>query len=128
MKRGHVQTIKDILDSVLDGKCGALLALDILEVINELQPELDNINKVKEKLIKEYAIMNDNGNMLTKKLDDGNEVYDFGENEEKINIEMLNLMESDIEIKSQINSKNFDNDVKIEPIKLKILYDLKILA
>jgi hypothetical protein len=128
MKRGHVQQITEILNPILDGKCGALLALDILNVINELQPEVDNVNKVKERLIKEYAIMNEDGTMLIKKLDTGEEIYDFQDNEEKINMEMAELMESEFEIKSQINMKNFDNDVKIEPIKLKLLYDFNLLV
>jgi hypothetical protein len=127
MKLGQIQYIADTLNPILEGKCGALLALDILGVINEIQPELEKINTVKQKMVEDYALKDEEGNYINIKLENGQEGYEFGDNSEKVNDEMFKLMNSEVDISSKIDISNFDNDVKIEPLRLKYLHDLEVL-
>ena len=128
MKLGNVQQALDILNPLLQEKCPVKLSLDILDVLNAIQPEMEKINKVKENLVNQYALVDEEGNKRTKLAMDGQEVYDFGENEEKINDEMMVLMNTDCDISAQINVDNFEDNAKIEPLKLKMLYDLGLLS
>lgn len=128
IKLGNLQTVMNILNPLFEEKCPVKLSLDILNVTNAIQPELDKIEKVKERIIDQYAIIDENGNKKTKLLDNGNEIYEFGENAEKVNEEMFILMETEVEIDKKIDVNNFSEDSRIEPIKLKILHDLGLIV
>lgn len=128
MKLGHIQQAMDILNPLLEVQCPVKLSLDILNILNELQPEQEKINKIKQNLITQYSILDDEGKAKTKTDPYGNEIYDFAENEEKISQEIITLMDTEVEIESKIDADNFDKETKIEPIKLKILYDLGLLC
>lgn len=127
MKLGNLQGILDLLNPIIEEKCPVKLSLDILGVINEIQPELDKIDKIKKTLVEQFKLVDENGKEITKIDENGNEIYDFGENEEKVNEEIKTLMETEIEIDTKIDINNFDSNIKIEPIKLKILHDLNLL-
>lgn len=127
MKLGNLQAITEILNPLLEEKCPVKLSLNIMDVINEIQPELEKVNKVKQNLIDQYSIKDEEGKVKTRVDENGSELYDFGENETKVNEEMLVLMNTDVEIDSKIEIDNFSEDLKIEPVKLKILYDLGLL-
>jgi hypothetical protein len=127
MKLGNIQQAMEILNPLLEEKCPVQLSLDILNIINELQPESEKLNTIKQNLIKQYSILDEEGRPKTKMNPDNMEIYDFGDDEEKVNEEVIKLMETEIEINSKIDTCNFDSDIKIEPIKLKILYDFGLL-
>jgi hypothetical protein len=97
----------------------------LIELINELEPYKEKIEKLKIKLIEDYAEKDQDGNYKTKSFNN-NQIYEFGENEEKVNEELQNVMNTDVEIKNKIN-KELIKDIEIEPFKLKILFDKNLI-
>ena len=84
IKLMEVEPILEILNPILTQKCGGLLSLDLLDVINELKPHLENIQQVREKIIKDYAEKDENGEYKVVKNEQGLDVHTFGENKEKV--------------------------------------------
>ena len=124
----NVEPLINLLDPLLMEKCGGLLSWEIIDLLNDLKPHLEKINQVREKIKEDYGQKDDNGQFLTKKNDQGLELIVFGDNLETVEKELQELMDQEIEISKSIQLKNFGNEVKIEPIKIKVLDDLGLLV
>jgi predicted RNase H-like HicB family nuclease len=85
------------------------------------------IKKLKEKIVDNYAIKNEDGTYLVKINEFNQEVYDFGENAEKVDEELKEVLESEIEIDKCISMSNIDDNIEIEPINLKYLISKQII-
>jgi len=127
IKLMEVEPILNILNPILTGKCGGLLSLDIIDLINELTPHLEKLQKAREKLINDYAEKDNEGNFKTIKNEQGLDIHTFGDNQEKVEEELDAILKQEIKINKFINGNNFDNDVRIEPLNLKVLIDKELL-
>jgi hypothetical protein len=127
IKLMEIEPLLNILNPIFEGKCGGLLSLEVTDLISVLEEELDKLVKVRTKLIETYAEKDENGEYKTIKNEQGLDIHTFGEDTEKVNKELTEVMEQEIEINKVISGKNFDNDVRIRPLELKFLKDKGIL-
>lgn len=127
IKLNEVEAVLNILNPVLTGKCGGLLSLDIIDLINELTPHAEKVQKIKDKIVKDYAEKDEEGNYKTIKNEQGLDLHTFGENKEKVEEELQAVSNQEVKVDKLIDTKNIDNDVRIEPLGLKFLFDLGLL-
>lgn len=126
LKLMEIEPVIGILNPILVSKCKGSLAWELINLIDELEPENERISKLKKKLLDENKILDEDGKPRTKMVD-GNEIFDFGENSEKVEEELKEVLESEIEVKNQLSMANIDNSVEIEPINLKFLLSKEII-
>lgn len=126
LKLIDIESCLNILNPILQNKCRGIFAWELMNLINELEPELEKIAKVKQKLIEEYGIKDEDGNYKVNKVNDV-ELVDFGENSQIVEEEMKELLETEFEIKNKL-SKDLLNHIEIEPIALKFLYDRSLIV
>lgn len=127
IKLMEIEPILEILNPILAGKCKGLFAYELVQLVEELETQLEKVNKVKEKMINDYAIKEQDGKYKVIKVDDDREIYDFAENAEKVEEELQAVMNEDYEIDNMLSFDYF-KEIDIEPIKLKILMDRKIIT
>lgn len=123
----EIEAINAILEPVLVCKCRGKLAWELIDLMDALSPEIDKIRKLKEKIVDNYAIKNEDGSYAVKRDEFDQEIYDFGENAEKVDEELKEVLESEIEIDKSISMSNIDDNIEIEPINLKYLVSKQII-
>lgn len=127
LKLMEIEAINAILEPILVCKCRGKLAWELIDLMDDLSPEIMKIKKLKEKIVDNYAIKNEDGTYLVKINEFNQEVYDFGENAEKVDEELKEVLESEIEIDKCISMSNIDDNIEIEPINLKYLISKQII-
>lgn len=125
IKLVEIEWILEILNPILNGKCKGLFAYELIELVGELEIQLEKVTKVRQKMIDDYAIKEEDGNYKVIKVED-KEIYDFGENAEKVEEELQAVMNENYEVENSLSFKYFE-DTDIEPLKLKILMDRNII-
>lgn len=123
LKLIELETALNILNPILIGKCKPIFALEIINLIDELEPELEKVNTIKKKMIEQYAIKKEDQSGYETNFNNGQEVFNFGENTQKVEEEMKEVMELEIDIKNSLDLSKWSNDIEIEPLNLKFLLD-----
>lgn len=125
LKLMEIEGLLNILDPIFGEKISGNLAWELIELINELQPYKEKIDKLRKKLVEDYAIKKEDGTYETNIVND-QELFNFGENSGKVEEELKSVLEVDIETENKI-SVELIKEIEIEPIKLKILYDKNLI-
>ena len=130
LKLIEIEPILEILNPILNSKCKGLFAYELIKLIDELEKQLEKVNKVRQKMVEDYGIKDQVGKLKVTKIPvegaEDREIYDFGENAEKVEEELQAVFNTDYEIDNPVDFKHF-TDIEIEPIKLKVLLERNII-
>lgn len=127
LKMIHLDTLTEILNPLFADKCDSDLAWELIELLDEIEPQITKLNKLREKVIKTYAKKDEAGNIIQKNVGENKVQYEFGENLEKVAEELNPILNMEIDIRNKLSIKHFKTNIKIKPIDLKFLKDLDLL-